>query len=65
MRKFCLSLFIILVGVMQACKHKPTPLSTDEVINVINKFDEGWRNKNLELVDSVLSPDYIYFTQSG
>src|SRR5579871_2523404 len=65
MRKYCL-LFILITCINQSCKHKPsTSLSEDEVINVINKFDEGWKNKNLELVDSVLSPDYIYFTQSG
>jgi hypothetical protein len=32
---------------------------------VINQFDDGWRNKNLQKVDSVLSPLYVYFTQSG
>jgi hypothetical protein len=48
-----------------SCKHKYPPLTNDEVINVINKFDDGWKNKNMELVDSVLSPLYVYFTQSG
>jgi hypothetical protein len=32
---------------------------------VIGKFDEGWKNKNEVLVDSVLSEHYVYFTQSG
>jgi hypothetical protein len=64
MRKYCL-LFVLATCILFSCKHKPSPLSADEVINVINRFDEGWKNKNLELVDSVLSPDYIYFTQSG
>jgi Domain of unknown function (DUF4440) len=40
-------------------------LTEQEVIDVINKFDEGWKNKNLKEVDSVLAPPYIYFTQSG
>src|SRR5215204_2052080 len=40
-------------------------LTEEEVIQVIKAFDEGWRNKNLKMVDSVLAPSYIYFTQSG
>jgi hypothetical protein len=34
-------------------------------MNAINKFDYGWEHKDLKAVDSVLSPAYIYFTQSG
>lgn len=44
---------------------KNDKLTREEVIAVINKFDEGWENKNGKLVDSVLSLQYIYFTQSG
>ncbi|MBL0133150.1 MAG: nuclear transport factor 2 family protein [Chitinophagaceae bacterium] len=44
---------------------KITPLTEDEAINIIKRFDEGWEHKDLELVDSCLSPNYIYFTQSG
>lgn len=44
---------------------KQAPLTTEEVIAVIKRFDEAWRTKNLQGVDSVLSPAYIYFTQSG
>ena len=40
-------------------------LNEEEVMAVISKFDEGWRNKNEALVDSVLSEHYVYFTQSG
>jgi hypothetical protein len=40
-------------------------LTEEEVMAVISKFDEGWRNKNEALVDSVLSEHYVYFTQSG
>jgi hypothetical protein len=50
---------------MQSCIQDQSSLTADEVTNVINKFDDGWRNKNLNAVDSVLSPGYIYFTQSG
>lgn len=37
----------------------------EEVKAAINRFDEGWKNKNPQKLDSVLSPSYIYFTQSG
>lgn len=42
-----------------------TPLTETEVMAVVSKFDEGWKNKNKALVDSVLSEHYLYFTQSG
>lgn len=56
--------FIILVGGM-SCKKKQTPLTREEVIAVIKRFDEGWKGKSLLIVDSLLAPSYIYFTQSG
>ena len=62
-RKFLSFLFSLFI--LQACRQPTTPLTREEAVSVIDRFDEGWRNKNLELVDSVLSPDYIYFTQSG
>lgn len=40
-------------------------ITKEEAVNAIKKFDEGWEHKNLKAVDSVLSPSYIYFTQSG
>lgn len=40
-------------------------LTEEEVMAVIGKFDEGWRNKDEAIVDSVLSEHYVYFTQSG
>ena len=49
---------------MYSCKQQQ-PLTKEEVVDAINKFDNGWRNKDLKTVDSVLSPAYIYFTQSG
>jgi Tfp pilus assembly protein PilZ len=48
-----------------SCIKKNKPLTREEVVEVIRKFDEGWRSKNLARVDSVLAPRYIYFTQSG
>ena len=48
---------------MDSCKQ--TAITEEEVINAIKKFDNGWENKNLNAVDSVLSPSYVYFTQSG
>jgi hypothetical protein len=56
--------FLFAVIVMSSCEQKDA-ITKEEVINAINKFDSGWENKNLHAVDSVLSPAYIYFTQSG
>jgi hypothetical protein len=55
---------VILVFLIASCQQVET-ISREEVLQVINRFDEGWRNKNATLVDSVLSPQYLYFTQSG
>lgn len=63
MKKNFLSL-ILIVFVFTSCL-KNRVLTEEEVLTVINKFDSGWRNKNLQQVDSVLAPDYVYFTQSG
>jgi hypothetical protein len=57
--------FVLLVIALNSCKHKESPLTKDEVVSVINKFDDGWKNKDMQAVDSVLSPIYTYFTQSG
>ncbi len=54
----------ILAGSLVSCKKKAT-LTEQEVLDVINRFDAGWRTKNLSQVDSVLAPAYVYFTQSG
>ena len=59
-------LFFLLPAILfNSCKQKHSPLTTEEVTNVIHQFDDGWENKNLQRVDSVLSPLYVYFTQSG
>ena len=58
--------FILLfIAFALGCSKKEKQLTEQEVFAVINRFDEGWRNKNAELVDSVLSEKYLYFTQSG
>ena len=63
MKKTIIILYIIFTGL--GCIKKEELLKEEEVFAVINRFDEGWRNKNAELVDSVLSEKYLYFTQSG
>ena len=63
MRKLLIP-FILLAVVLSSCKRKQL-LTEQEVIDVISRFDEGWKNKNLKEVDSTLAPAYIYFTQSG
>ncbi|MFZ1527788.1 MAG: nuclear transport factor 2 family protein [Ferruginibacter sp.] len=65
MKTFLFISGLLLVWGSSSCKKKETPLSEQEVMEVIKKFDEGWRHKNLREVDSVLAPAYIYFTQSG
>jgi hypothetical protein len=55
--------FLFAVITLYSCTQKT--ITQEEVIDAINKFDNGWENKNLQSVDSVLSPAYIYFTQSG
>lgn len=59
-----LLLSLLSIVLLSSCKKKQQ-LTEQEVIDVINRFDEGWKNKNLKEVDSVLAPPYIYFTQSG
>lgn len=58
------TIICLLLVTFSSCIRKQI-LTEEEVINVIKRFDEGWRNKNLKAVDSVLAPSYIYFTQSG
>jgi hypothetical protein len=62
--KMYINLICLLIVATTSCKKK-TNLTKEEVIAVIQRFDEGWRKKNLSEVDSVLAPAYVYFTQSG
>ena len=55
---------ILVVIIIQSCQQKET-ITSEEVIAAIQRFDEGWKNKNAVAVDSLLSPSYVYFTQSG
>ena len=56
---FLLSLFLL------NCTQKEVTLPEQEVYAVLDKFDQGWEQKNADLVDSVLSEHYVYYTQSG
>ena len=62
MRLNTIALLVISIT-LHSCKQDT--LSREEVTKVIDRFDRGWRNKDAQLVDSTLSPSYIYFTQSG
>lgn len=57
--------FLAACGLLIACREEPKLLTAEEALAVVHKFDEGWENKNKVLVDSVLSEQYVYFTQSG
>lgn len=62
------NLFItgLIFVLLSSCNSQQTaPLSEQEVHAIMEKFDRGWKTKNATLVDSVLSPQYLYFTQSG
>jgi hypothetical protein len=63
MKKLSLGIIILQSFLTFSCTNND--LTREEVIAVINKFDEGWRAKDSSLVDEALSPSYIYFTQSG
>lgn len=56
--------FISLLTGLLACKKSET-ITRDEVMETIQRFDRGWKAKDSSGVDAVLSPSYIYFTQSG
>lgn len=63
---FFLLLFLASCTANNGVKNNSEELLTEEeVMAVIGKFDEGWKNKDEAIVDSVLSEHYVYFTQSG
>ncbi len=55
---------VVVIILFQSCR-QPEILTKEEVIAVIQRFDDGWKNKNAGQVASVLATGYIYFTQSG
>jgi hypothetical protein len=60
------AVFFITVSVLLfGCLKKEKELTEQEVYAVLDKFDQGWEQKNADLVDSVLSEHYVYYTQSG
>lgn len=56
---------ILLLTGCSSTSTKKDLLTEEEVTSVLKKFDTGWRNKKSELVDSALSQQYVYYTQSG
>lgn len=64
MKNLSFAMFSIVI-LFASCVKTNAPLTREEVISVIRKFDEGWRHKNMKEVDAVLAPAYVYFTQSG
>ncbi len=59
---YFISIVIVFIGL--SCTQNET-LTREEVVAVIQRFDDGWKNKKASSVDSVLSPSYVYYTQSG
>jgi len=60
-----LPLAILLTCLLSLSCGQPETLTKEEVIAAIQRFDNGWKNKNAKAVDSVLSASYLYYTQSG
>jgi hypothetical protein len=58
---YCMAMLLMICS----CTRRNDELTEEEVIKAIKKFDNGWEHKELKAVDSVLSPGYVYFTQSG
>lgn len=44
---------------------KEEVLTEAEVMTLIDKFDKAFTNNDATTVDSLISPQYVYFTQSG
>lgn len=55
----------ILVGCFGIGKPEKEILTKEEVYNAVSTFDNAWKSKSAHVVDSILSPAYIYFTPSG
>jgi hypothetical protein len=49
--KFIVTFLISFSVFILSCKQKEELLTEAEVLHVIEKFDEGWKNKKAELVD--------------
>ena len=50
---FSIFFFVGCSGSMNKKQNIEEVLTEEEVLAVINKFDEGWKNKNESIVDSV------------
>jgi hypothetical protein len=60
-----ISFFIVFLLFFVSCTRQQPPLTKEEVIAVIEKFDNGWEHKQMKAVDSSLAKEYRYITQSG
>ncbi len=56
-------IFMFMATVISSCTRQG--ITEEEAVDAIHRFDSGWAHKDLHAVDSVLSPSYIYFTESG
>jgi hypothetical protein len=56
---------IVSIALFSGCLRKKPAITKEEVLQVIHRFDSGWKFKNKGIVDSTLAPNYVYFTQSG
>ena len=64
MKNIFITLLVLMIAFLSACS-KPEVITTDEVMKVISEFDKGWLEKDSAIVNKVLAPEYVYYTQSG
>ena len=57
--------FVGCTGTVNLKQNIEEVLTEEEVMALINKFDQAFTNNNAVIVDSLLSQNYVYFTQSG
>lgn len=63
--KIQLNLSILLLTVFFISCRQRTTFEEKEIRGVIQRFDSAWQAKYPAALDTVLSPSYVYFTQSG
>jgi ketosteroid isomerase-like protein len=59
-----LSAIVLLVGSLTVSPQMPVKTS-DDVLQVLKKYDAAWNKKDVEGVAQILAPDYVYFNSLG
>lgn len=59
-----LSAIVLLVGSLTVAPQTPVKTS-DDVLQVLKKYDAAWNKKDVEGVAQILAPDHVYFNSLG